>query len=119
MKSSSLLRRATRVSHQRITRWPPTSSRVSTAAAFSVARPMAQASSSALEFKAGIKTSRGTTAKSWNSNTPMTRLPCSLSSSSLSDIIFTTMAVELMAMAPPSTTEPCHDMRQVCCVTAM
>jgi hypothetical protein len=62
---------------------------------------------------AGISTSSGTTARSWNSSTPMTRRPCSLSSSSRSAISLTTMAVDDMAMAPPSTTAPCHDMRQV------
>jgi hypothetical protein len=63
-KSSSLLRRATMVSHQRITRWPPISSSVSSAAAFSSAKPSAVAMRSALSPRAGISTSSGTTARS-------------------------------------------------------
>jgi len=112
MNSSSLRRRATSVSHQRITRWPPTSSSASTSPAFSSATAMAVNSSWAGLPSAGISTSSGTTARSWNSSTPMTRLPCSLSSSSRSAISLTTMAVELIAMAPPSTTAPCQSMRQ-------
>jgi hypothetical protein len=71
---------------------------------------MAVAISSRGEPSAGISTSSGTTARSWNSSTPITRRPCSLSSSSRSAISFTTMAVELIAKAPPSTTAPCQPM---------
>jgi hypothetical protein len=45
MKSSSLAPRATSVSHQRITRWPPTSSSVSSTPAFSSASPSEPSSS--------------------------------------------------------------------------
>ena len=100
--SSSLLRRATRVSHQRITRWPPTSSSAISTAALRAASASAASSMSGGLPRAGISTSRGTTAKSWNSSTPITRLPCSVSSSSRSDISLTTMAVLLIASAPDS-----------------
>ncbi len=73
---------------------------------------MAQAMSLPLESSAGISTSSGTTARSWNSSTPMTRRPCSVSNSSRSAIIFTTMAVLDMAIAPPSTSEPCQPICQ-------
>ena len=110
--SSSLLRRATIVSHQRITFWPPTSSTPSSSVAFSVAQASELAMSTPSEFSAGISTSKGTTARSWNSSAPITRRPCSLSSSSRSAIIFTTMAVLDIAIAPPSTSEPRHDSSQ-------
>lgn len=55
-----------------------------------------------------MRTSKGTTARSWNNRTPMTRLPCSESSSSRSDINFTTIAVLLMAMAPDSASAVRH-----------
>ena len=58
---------------------------------------------------AGISTSKGTTAKSWNSKMPTTRLPWSDSSSRRSATILITMAVLLMAMMPPSATAICHD----------
>ena len=110
--SSSLLRRATIVSHQRMARRPPTSRIVSSAAALTQASARAQAMSLPLEFSAGISTSSGTTAKSWNSSTPMTRLPCSLSTSSRSAISLTTMAVLDIAIAAPSTTLPCQPISQ-------
>ena len=58
---------------------------------------------------AGISTSRGTTARSWNSRMPSTRLPCSDSSSSRSATILITMAVLLMAITPPSASAVCQD----------
>ena len=108
MNSSSLLSRAMIVSHQRITRWPPTSSTVSSRAAFRLATASACSSSAGFEPSAGISTSSGTTAKSWNSSTPITRRPCSLSSSSRSAISLTTIAVLLIASAPPSATALCQ-----------
>ncbi len=57
---------------------------------------------------AGISTSSGTTARSWNSSTPITRLPCSLSSSSRSAISLTTIAVLLMVSAPESASAVCQ-----------
>ncbi len=106
--SSSLLRRATRVSHQRMTRWPPVSSRPISTVAFSPASASAMNSLSGGEPRAGMSTSNGTTARSWNSSTPITRLPCSDASSSRSASSLTTMAVLLMAMAPPSASAVCH-----------
>ena len=107
-KSSSLLRRTTIVSHHRITRWPPTSNTAIKKVAFKPANVSSVSKCSGREPRAGINTSNGTTARSWNSSTPMTRLPCSLSSSSRSDINFTTIAVLLMANAPDNATEVCQ-----------
>ncbi len=112
MNSSALLRRATSVSHQRISLWPPYSSRPSSTAAFSPAQASASAISPPLLCSAGISTSSGTTARSWNSSTPMTSRPCGLSSSSRSAISLTTMAVELIAIAAPSTSAPCQPICQ-------
>ncbi len=110
--SSSLLRRATMVSHQRMMRCPPVSSSPTRTAALSPAMASAMSSASAGAPSAGISTSSGTTAKSWNSSTPMTRLPCSDSSSSRSDSSLTTMAVLLMAIAPDSASAVCQPMVQ-------
>lgn len=112
MNSSSLLRRATTVSHQRITRWPPHSSSEMRAAAFRPASSSAVNRRSGSAPSAGISTSSGTTAKSCSSSTPITRWPCSESSSSRSTIIFTTMAVLLMAIAPDSASAVCQPMCQ-------
>ncbi len=108
MNSSSLLRRATCVSHQRIRRWPPVSSRPTSTAALSSASPRAVSRRSGDELSAGIRISRGTTARSWNSRMPITRRPCSLSSSERSAISLTTMAVLLMASTPDSASADCQ-----------
>ncbi len=108
MNSSSLRRRATSVSHQRITRGPPYSSSPTSTVALSMARPRALASASGGAPSAGTSTSSGTTAKSWNSSTPITRRPCSLSSSSRSAISLTTIAVLLIASAPDSASAVCQ-----------
>ena len=115
--SSSLLRRATIVSHQRITRWPPVSSRPTSTVAFSAAITSAINKVSAGAPRAGINTSSGTTARSWNSSTPMMRLPCSDSISSRSDSILTTIAVLLMAIAPDNASAVCHCISQCCGAT--
>ncbi|MDT4877213.1 hypothetical protein FQZ97_1127160 [compost metagenome] len=73
------------------------------------ARPRAGNRSSGAAPSAGIRTSSGTTAKSWNSRMPTTRLPCSDSSSSRSATILITMAVLLIAMMPPSAIAICQD----------
>ena len=62
--SSSLLRRATKVSHQRITRCPPVMSKVIKTVALSAAISKAVSISSAGALRAGIITISGTTAKS-------------------------------------------------------
>ena len=62
--SSSLLRRATKVNHQRMTRWPPVISNVIKTVALPAANSKADHISSAGACKAGIMTIRGTTAKS-------------------------------------------------------
>ena len=119
IKSSSLLRRATKVSHQRMMRCPPVSKRAIKNVALSAANASAVANFSGDEPSAGISTSSGTTAKSWNSSTPITRLPCSLSISSRSTISLTTMAVLLMDSAPPKANALCHDICQYCCATML
>ena len=62
--NSSLLRLATKVSHQRMTRCPPVSNKVINTTALIAASPSAVIKASGLAFKAGINTSKGTTAKS-------------------------------------------------------
>ena len=106
--SSSLLRLATSVSHQRIRRCPPVNSSPTSTVALSSASPSAEKSCSGGEPSAGISTSSGTTARSWNSKMPMTRLPCSDSSSSRSDSSLTTSAVLLMATAPDKAKAVCQ-----------
>ena len=113
MKSSSLLRRSTIRSHTRMAFCPPHSNKPTNTAALSKAEDNSTHTLPSFIWpNAGISTSKGTTAKSWNSNTPMTRRPCSLSSSSRSAIIFTTIAVLDMAIAPANTSEPCQDNSQ-------
>ena len=107
-KSSSLWRRATKSSHQRISLWPPVSNKVINAAALSDASNKAGINSSGGAFRAGIRTSNGTTAKSWKSKIPTTRLPCSVSNSKRSDISLITIAVLLMANAPDKASAVCH-----------
>ncbi len=110
--SSSLLRLATSVSHQRMTRWPPVSSNPTSTVALRPATARAISSLSGEAPSAGISTSSGTTARSWNSSTPITRLPCSESSSSRSDSSLTTTAVLLMAIAPDSASAVCQGIFQ-------
>ena len=64
MNSSSLLRCATCLSHQRMSFCPPVSNKAIKAVALSKAKPNAAANFSGGDPKAGISTSRGTTAKS-------------------------------------------------------
>ncbi len=96
------------MSHQRITRGPPYSSTAIRTLAFSSAKPSAFSRVSGGAPSAGISTSSGTTARSWNSSTPITRLPCSLSSSRRSAISLTTIAVLLIVSAPESTSAACQ-----------
>ena len=107
-KSSSVCRRATNSSHHRISRWPPVSNKVIKTVAFSAASNKAGINCSAGALSAGISTSNGTTAKSWNSSTPTTRLPCSVSNSKLSDMSLITMAVLLIANAPANAIAVCQ-----------
>ena len=109
MNSSLLLRRATVNSQRFITCWPPVSRMAISPTALSSASSSSMPRSSSLAASAGISTSKGTTAKSWNSSTPITRLPYSVSSSSRSAISLTTMAVLLMASTPDSATAPCQE----------
>ena len=108
MNSSSLLRRATCVSHQRMNFCPPVSSSPTSTVALTSARPSARSNSSGEEPSAGTSTSSGTTARSWNSRMPMIWRPCSLSSSARSARSLPTMAVLLMAMVPARATAVCQ-----------
>ena len=77
MNSSSLLRRSTISSHRRMMRWPPHNNKPTNTQALAKAQPNSlQTLPSFIRPKAGINTSNGTTAKSWNNKAPMTRLPC-------------------------------------------
>ncbi len=108
MKSSSLLRREMAVRNHFITFWPPDSSTASTTTALMMAGTSVLNRSRVSPPSAGMITSNGTTARSWNSSTPITRRPCSLSSSSRSAISLTTSAVLDIAIALPSTTAACQ-----------
>src|SRR3989344_4205256 len=108
MNSSSLLRRATSVSHQRMNRCPPVSRMPTSTVALTSAHASAVSSWSDEELSAGINTSSGTTARSWNSRIPITRRPCSLSSSASSAMSLTTMAVLLIAITHESASAVCQ-----------
>ena len=110
--NSSVCRRATSSNHQRIKRWPPVSNNVMSTVALTTARPKAEINCSGGASSAGIRTKKGTTAKSWNSKTPNTRLPCSESSSKRSDMSLITMAELLMDKAPAKVNAVCQLMPQ-------
>ena len=110
--NSSLLRLATNVNHQRMAFWPPVMSKVIKTAALPAASSKDHSMPSAGAPNAGIITIKGTTAKSWNSNTPITRLPCSDSSSKRSASNLTTIAVLLIAMALAKVKAVCHSICQ-------
>ena len=107
--SSFERRRATIPSQARISFGP----RVITTASASTALPRAMAtaapSASADWSSAGSSTSRGTTARSWNSSMPMTWRPCAVSSSSRSASSLETIAVEDIAAMPPRASPACHE----------
>ena len=75
MKSSPERLRATSVNQVRIHRCPNTSTTESRMIAFTPAIPNVAASSPAGRESAGITISSGTTAMSWNSNTPIASRP--------------------------------------------
>lgn len=75
MKSSPERRRAITVNHQRIRRWPKTSTSESRKTTLKAARPRVNIISSAGRDSAGSRISSGTTAMSWNSSTPITSRP--------------------------------------------
>src|SRR5438445_595344 len=107
--SSFERRRATIPSQARISLGP----RVITTASASTALPRAMAtaapSASADWSSAGSSTSKGTTARSWNSSMPMTWRPCAVSSSSRSASSLETIAVEDIAAMPPRVSPACHE----------
>ena len=102
MKSSPERRRAITVNHQRIRRWPKTSTSESRKTTLKAARPRVNIISSAGRDNAGSRISRGTTAMSWNSSTPMTSRPWRLSSSMRSASSLERIAVDDIASVPPS-----------------
>ena len=108
MNSSCERRLTTNVNHLRISFWPKNSSSTSTTTALKLAQARVAASSVGFCASEGIRISRGTTARSWNSKMPMMRRPCWLSSSSRSVSILETMAVDDIASAPPSANAACQ-----------
>ena len=107
---SSCERRAATMWNQRPTSFCPShSSNASAPVILSAASDSASTSAFELPPSAEITISSGTTARSWNSSTPMMLRPCSVSSSRRSASIFVTMAVDDMASAPPSATDACHE----------
>src|SRR5471032_1091586 len=111
MNNSCERRRATILNQRVMNFWPMNSSTVN-ATTILTAGSMSQNASS-FEFplpNAAMMISNGTTARSWNSNTPKMFRPCSDSSSSRSASIFETMAVDDIDNAPPSAMLASHDM---------
>jgi len=102
MNSSPERRRATCVNHQRIRRWPNTSTSESRNTTFTAARPSVNTISSAGRDSAGSRISSGTTAMSWNSSTPITSRPCGRSRSMRSASSLERIAVDEVASVLPS-----------------
>src|SRR5204863_335720 len=100
--------RATTPNQARMSRGPARITTASTSAAFANASAMARPISSVGRPSAGTRIKPGTTARSWNSSTPMISLPCALSSSSRSTSRRETTAVEDIAAAPPRTMPACQ-----------
>ena len=108
MNSSGERARATMWNHARIGFWP--TKRISTSA-ISALKPAAASvhARSGPGFPSDGSTIRkATTARSWNSRMPMMSRPCGVASSIRSASIFETIAVELMASAPPSANPACQ-----------
>jgi hypothetical protein len=116
--SSVERRRATTPNHARITRGPTSVSTASTTAALASAISTSRPRSCAGASSAGTRMSSGTTARSWNSSTPTVSRPWGVSSSSRSARSFETMAVEDIAIAPPSARPACQPAPRAC-ATAM
>ena len=76
---------------------------VSAAVAFTAASPSANAMSSPAFPSEGMTIRKATTARSWKSRIARLSRPCGVLSSIRSASILETMAVELIASAPPST----------------
>ena len=75
----------------------------STTTAFTAARPSTCGSPSTAPASSGSSTRNGTTARSWNSKTPIEARPCRAVTSPRSTRCCRTAAVEDSASAPPST----------------
>ncbi len=107
--NSSCERRAATTWNQRLTtRLPSTKISVSATTILTMASASAIGSSPGSRDSAGITISSGTTARSWNSSTLKILRPCSVSSSSRSDSILETIAVDDIASAPPSAIDACQ-----------
>ena len=108
MKSSELLCRATTWNHARIGFCPANRISVSATAALKAASPRSSTRSPPPFASDGMMMRKATTARSWNSRMPMMSRPCGVASSIFSASIFDTMAVELIASAPPSAKPTCQ-----------
>ena len=108
MKSSGERARATTWNHARIGVCPKNRISASATAALSPAAASAHASSGPGLPSEGRTIRNATTARSWNSRMPMTSRPCGVASSIRSASIFDTIAVELIASAPPSANPVCQ-----------
>ncbi len=102
MNSSELRCRATRWNQARIGFCPAKRMSPSATTALTLAVPSAIARSPPLFDSDGSTIRNATTARSWNSRMPITSRPCGVASSIRSASIFETIAVELIASAPPS-----------------
>ena len=109
MNSSELRCLATRWNQRRIGFWPSPRISISATTAFSAAKASASASSVPVRFNDGMTIRNATTARSWNSRMPITSRPCGVPSSIRSASILETIAVELIASAPPRTSPACHE----------
>ena len=107
MNSSAERRRATMWNQPRIRRWPKNRISDSTTAAFSAAMASVSAIASGACDSAGTMISSGTTARSWNSSTPMISRPCLVSICMRSASILTTSAVDDIARMPPRAMPAC------------
>ena len=108
MKSSDERWPATMWNHARIGFCPRYRITVSATAALNAAIPSAVASSPPDLPSEGMTIRNATTARSWKSSTPITSRPCGVASSIRSASILETIAVELIASAPPSTSPACQ-----------
>ncbi len=102
MKSSELRWRATMWNQARIGFWPANRITTSTTIAFTPASANAAANSPPFFPSDGRTIRNATTARSWKSRMPITSRPCGEASSIRSASILETIAVELIASAPPS-----------------
>ncbi len=102
MNSSDERSRATMKNHPCISFWPKNRIAASATAALPAAMASGFHRSAPPSASVGIAIRNATTARSWNSRMPITSRPCGELSSERSASNFDTIAVELIASAPPS-----------------